>query len=166
MRKFVALAAVSIFAAAICFAVDPVEGYWISYDEKTNLPTAGWHIYAENGILYGKILSLYGKPQDELASVCKESYKGYPLPGIKVNRQKVVGSFWIFGLTNKKTGEWSGGNVIDPNDGKMYGCEITFRPSDGKKFTTDTLEMRGKIGPLGRSQFWQKTTLEKAEGLR
>jgi uncharacterized protein (DUF2147 family) len=166
MKKIMAIASVLILTAALCFAADPAEGYWISFDEKTDKPTAGWIIYAENGVLFGKILSLYGKSQDEPASMCKESYKGYPVEGIKVNRQKVVGSFWIFGLTSKKTGEWAGGNVIDPNDGKMYGCEITFRPRDGKKYTVDTLEMRGKIGPLGRSQFWKKASREEAEGLR
>jgi uncharacterized protein (DUF2147 family) len=167
MKKFIAAAAALILTAAVCFAADPVEGYWISYDEKTNKPTAGWRIYAENGILYGKILSLYGMSQDELAFKCKESYKGYPVQGLKVNQQKVVGAFWIFGLKNTKAGEWSGGNVIDPDNGSMYNCKITFRAADGKKFTADTLEMRGEIGlGIGRSQFWKTVTQEEAEGLR
>jgi uncharacterized protein (DUF2147 family) len=167
MKKLIAAAAVLLLVAVACFAADPVEGYWISYDEKTNLPTAGWRIYAENGVLYGKILSIYGKSQDELAVKCKESYKGYPAQGVKVNQQKVVGSFWIFGLKSVKPGEWSGGNVIDPNDGNMYNCKMTFKTADGKKFTVDTLEMRGEIGlGIGRSQFWKKATQAEAEGLR
>ena len=35
-------------AAALCFA-DPVEGFWLSVDEKTNKVTAGWQIYQEGG---------------------------------------------------------------------------------------------------------------------
>ncbi|GHV83673.1 hypothetical protein AGMMS50212_10130 [Spirochaetia bacterium] len=64
MKKIIALIIVALLAAGVCFAADPVEGYWISYDEKTNQPTAGWQIYNENGFLYGKIVSVYGKPQN------------------------------------------------------------------------------------------------------
>jgi uncharacterized protein (DUF2147 family) len=150
----------------MCFAADPVEGFWISYDEKTEKPTAGWQIYAENGVLFGKILSIYEKSQDEIAVVCKESYKGYPV-SVKVNEQKVVGSFWIFGLTQEKAGLWSGGSVIDPNNGNIYKCKITFRAADGKKFAVDTLEMRGELGlGIGRSQFWTKASRAEAEGLK
>jgi uncharacterized protein (DUF2147 family) len=166
MKKLTFMVLIALCVAGFCFAADPVEGYWISYDEKTGKPTAGWHIYAENGVLYGKILSLYGFSQDELAAACKESYAGYPIQ-VKVNQQKVVGSCWIFGLTSAKTGEWSGGNVIDPDDGKMYKCKITFRVKDGKKFTENTLEMRGEIGlGIGRSQFWKSATQAQAESLR
>lgn len=56
---------------------------------------------------------------------------------------------------------------IDPNDGKMYKCKITFRAKDGKKYVQDTLEMRGEIGlGIGRSQFWVRTTKEDASALR
>jgi uncharacterized protein (DUF2147 family) len=159
-----------LLLSGLCFAADTVEGYWVSYDEKTNKPTGGWHIYAENGVLYGTLLSLYGKPQDAIATACKESYKGYPTPG-KVNAQKVVGSIWIFGLKMSKPGEWAGGNVIDPQDGKMYQCKIIYRRSGekvrGKQLSKDALEMRGEIGlGIGRSQFWEKATEAEASSLR
>ena len=166
MKKIIALVIVVLLAEGLCFAADPVEGYWISYDEKTNQPTAGWHIYTENSLLYGKIVSVYGKPQDELATSCKESYKGYPTAG-KVNQQKGVGSIWIFGLKMNKEGEWKGGRIIDPKDGKMYDCKVTFRYKDGKKYTEDTLEMRCEIGlGIGRNQFWKEASQEQAESIR
>jgi uncharacterized protein (DUF2147 family) len=165
MKKVITLCAVLVFCAGLSFAADPVEGYWISIDEKTEKVSAGWEIYTQGGLLYGKILSIAGFPQDDLAVKCNESYKGFPVSG-KVNQLTVVGQPWIFGLKIDKTGQWKGGNVIDPNDGKMYGCEITYRPMDGKKYKVDTLEMRGKIGPFGRSQFWQKATKEQASSLR
>ncbi|MDR1837500.1 MAG: DUF2147 domain-containing protein, partial [Treponema sp.] len=55
--KKTALLIVLFAAAVFCFA-DPVEGFWLSVDEKTNQVTAGWHIYQEGGRLYGKILSI------------------------------------------------------------------------------------------------------------
>jgi uncharacterized protein (DUF2147 family) len=80
----------------------------------------------------------------------------------------VVGTTWMFGLTLDRAGagNWSGGNIIDPDNGSMYGCRVTFRQSDGNRYKVDTLEMRGSIGPIGRSQFWTKATREQAAGLR
>jgi uncharacterized protein (DUF2147 family) len=165
MKKLIALWVILTVAICVCFA-DPVEGFWISVDDKTNKATAGWEIYQQGGKLYGKILSIAGFPQEELAKTCKESYQGFPVAG-KVNQMRVVGTSWIFGLTQSKAGQWSGGHVIDPNDGKMYKCKITFRPADGKRYATDTLEMRGEIGlGIGRSQFWRKSTRMEASGLR
>ena len=152
-------------AAGLCFAADPAEGFWISTDDKTGKDTAGWEIYVQNGKLYGRILSIAGFPQDAKADKCKDSYAGFPTPG-KVSQMTVVGTTWIFGLAQDKTpGRWSGGNVIDPDDGKMYGCKVTFHPAGGK-YKTDTLEMRGTIGPLGRSQFWRSAAQADAAALR
>jgi len=153
-----------ITACAICFA-DPVEGFWLSIDETTNKVTAGWQIYQEGGKLYGKILSIATEPRGTIAVRCKESYRGFPVAG-KVNTMPIAGTPWIFGLTSTKEGVWAGGNVVNPEDGGMYGCKLTFRPADGKKFTADTLEMRGEIGlGIGRSQFWRKSDEATASGL-
>ena len=152
--------------AVFCFAADPAEGFWISVDEKTGKETAGWEIFIRDGKLYGRILSLAGLSQTTKADKCNDSYKGFPAAG-KVSDMTVVGTTWIFGLVpDGSPGSWKGGNIIDPNDGSMYGCKITFRPADGKKFKSDTLEMRGTIGPFGRSQFWKRATREQAAGLR
>ncbi|MDR2552040.1 MAG: DUF2147 domain-containing protein [Treponema sp.] len=163
MKKLFAMALLAALGG-LCFA-DPAEGFWISVDEKTGKDTAGWEIYVQNGKLYGRILSLAGMPQNEKASACKESYKGFPVPG-KVSEMTVVGTTWIFGLVSDgQGGRWKDGNIIDPGDGKMYGCRITFHAAGGR-FKGDTLEMRGTIGPLGRSQFWRKAAKAEAAGLR
>jgi uncharacterized protein (DUF2147 family) len=153
-------------SAGFCFAADPAEGFWISVDEKTGKITAGWEIYQQGGKLYGKILSIAGFPQDVPAALCKESYRGFPLPG-KVNEMPVIGTPWIFGLSpDRNPGQWNGGSVINPEDGNIYRCRIIFRPADGKRYKTDTLEMRGEIGlGIGRSQFWRKSTRAEAESL-
>jgi len=166
MKKTIVLLIILCCVGGICFAADAVEGYWLSIDEKTGKVTAGWQIYQEGGKLFGKILSTADEPPDVIADKCKESYQGFPVPG-KVNQMKVAGTPWIFGLTQDKPGQWSGGNIIDPGDGKMYKCKITFHAADGKKFKTDTLEMRGEIGlGIGRSQFWQKSDANTASSLR
>ena len=157
---------VLLFTVNICFAADPAEGFWISIDEKTGKEITGWEIFVRNGKLYGRIVSLAGLSQTIKAEQCKDSYKGFPIAG-KVSQMTVVGTTWIFNLVPVgKAGQWKNGNVVDPNDGSMYGCKIIFHPADGKKFKVDTLEMRGTIGPFGRSQFWRRASREQAASLR
>ena len=43
MRKYI-LFTVLLFIAGLCFAADSVEGFWISYDDKSGKATAGWEI--------------------------------------------------------------------------------------------------------------------------
>lgn len=165
MNKIITLF-IFLTAAAVCFAQsDPVEGFWLSIDDKTNRVTAGWQIYRENGRLFGKILSLADHPIGTIAEPCKESYRGFPVTG-KVNTMPVAGTPWIFGLARNKHGEWGGGSIINPEDGKMYNCKIIFHASDGKRYQIDTLETRGEIGlGIGRSQFWRKTDEQSARNL-
>jgi len=166
MKKIACFAAVFVFIFGGYLAADPAEGFWVSVDEKSGKATAGWEIYTVGNKLFGRILSVSGHPQDVKATNCKESYKGFNQPG-KVNEMTVVGTPWIFDLTMDKPGIWSGGSIIDPDGGSMYKCKITFRPQDGKKYLTDTLEMRGEIGlGIGRSQYWQKATRAEAAALR
>ena len=161
MKKNILLLVLLFLFTGIVLAADPVEGYWISYDEKTKKATAGWHIFQSNGKLFGKILSVAGKPQDGKCVKCKPSYDGFPYTG-NVNEKPTVGTNWIFNLKMDKTGAWSGGHIIDPGSGKMYKCKINYHAENG-----GTLEMRGEIGlGIGRSQFWKKATLEQASGLR
>jgi uncharacterized protein (DUF2147 family) len=162
MKKIIVVVCLFVLSGGFCFAADPVEGYWLSVDDKTGKVSAGWEIYQEGGKLYGKVLSIAEYAPDVRAERCKESYRGFPVPG-KVNQMLVVGTPWIFGLSQEREGRWANGNIIDPTDGNMYKCRIIYHPADGNRYTTDTLEMRGEIGlGIGRSQFWRKTTRETA----
>ncbi len=166
MKKIIAILAGLMLFGTLCFAADPAEGYWVSVDEKTNEETAGWKIYQEGGKLCGKILSISGKPQDEKATGGKgKSYDNF-MNGKDVGTLQTVGTTWIWDMAKQGEGSWANGYIIDPNDGKRYKCRITFHKADGKKYKADTLEMRGEVGPFGRSQFWKSATEEKASGLR
>jgi uncharacterized protein (DUF2147 family) len=168
MKTFIMIV-LFVTVAVFSFAVDPAEGFWISTDEESGKDTAGWEIYIQNDKLYGRILSIAGIPQTMQAINCKDNYKDFPIPG-KVNEMTIVGTPWIFGLVpGRQPGEWRRGNIIDPVQGELYGCTITFRPagsrSGSRTFQSDTLEMRGAIGPFGRSQFWRRVTQAQAAWL-
>jgi uncharacterized protein (DUF2147 family) len=168
MKKFFIKKTIALFicltAAAICFA-DPVEGFWLSVDDRTNQITAGWQIYQEGGRLYGKILSVSTEPRGVLAGRCRDSYPGFPVSG-RVSAMPVAGTPWIFGLTRDREGVWSGGNVINPEDGNFYRCRIIHHPADDRRYNVETLEMRGEIGlGIGRSQFWRRADEATAANL-
>ncbi len=48
-----------------------------------------------------------------------------------------------------KDNMWKDGKIYEPTSGKTYKVEIKFK--DAK-----TLEVRGKLGPFGRSVYWTK----------
>ena len=166
MKKIIALFAAVLLVGTMCFAADPAEGFWISVDEKSNKPTAGWQIWEQGGKLSGKILSVAEKPQDVIADGGKGKHYDNFMNNVDVGTLKSVGTAWIWDLSKEGEGKWANGYIIDPNDGKRYKCRITFHKADGKKYKSDTLEMRGEVGPFGRSQFWKSATESEASGLR
>ncbi|HOC29388.1 MAG TPA: DUF2147 domain-containing protein [Treponemataceae bacterium] len=156
MKKLAALCLVAAFAAAGLSAADKVEGYWKSIDETTGKVTAIWKIYQKDSKLFGEIVTVPGQSDATIASAATGNYKDFPVSG-DVSKMTVVNTPFIFNLKMKSAGQWEGGNIIDPKDGKMYKCKIVFRAKDGKKYKTDVLEMRGEIGlGIGRSQYWEK----------
>lgn len=165
MKKFAALLATLLLAAGICFASDPVEGYWVSFDEKTNEATASWHIWVENNTVVGEIIKVPNQDDSTKATAgAGKTYKDF-YNGQDVGTLQVVGTKWIWGCQKSSEGKWKGGNIIDAGSGSKYTCTITFHAADGKKYTVDTLEMRGSIGPIGRSQYWQKSTESEAKNI-
>ncbi|NLC92442.1 MAG: DUF2147 domain-containing protein [Treponema sp.] len=172
MKKLFVLFATLLVCSCMCFAeeatVDPAEGYWLSFDEKTKEVTAGWKIWVEDGKLFGTIMSTKGFPLDGKADGTKGKgpYSDFPQKG-EMCEMTTVGTTWIYNLEKASDGNWSKGKIVDPSDGNRYKCKITFHVADGKKYAVDTLEMRGEIGMgIGRSQFWTKATAEEASALR
>jgi uncharacterized protein (DUF2147 family) len=166
MKKVIALILVGALCAFSLSAADKVEGYWKSIDEKTGKVTAAWKIYEQSGKLYGVIVTVPTQKDDTIAKDCKGPYKDFPVAG-DVSKMTVVNTPFIYSLSKKAEGQWDGGNIIDPNDGKLYKCKIAYRAADGKKYKIDMLEMRGEIGlGIGRSQLWEKTSETEIESLR
>ncbi len=158
MKKLLALIGALFVMSSAVFAADPAVGLWKSIDDKSGEVTAFWNIYEEGGKLYGTIAAVVNDPQDVIADSCKESYKGFPVAGA-VNKMKTVGTPWIFNMQKVSEGNWKGGNIIDPSNGKMYGCVIRFmKAGSDKKAKTDTLAMAGTVGPIKVFQYWVPAT--------
>jgi uncharacterized protein (DUF2147 family) len=56
----------------------------------------------------------------------------------------------MWGYKPAGNGAWSGGQIIDPNNGKIYKSNL--------KLNGNTLDVRGFIGfsALGRTQHWHR----------
>ena len=117
-------------------------GYWKTVDDKTNKVKSIVHIYEEAGKIYGKIIKLFREPAEDQHPLC-DKCEG------ELNKKPVLGLRIINGLT-KDGDEWSGGTILDPDNGKNYRVYLKLEEG-GKK-----LKVRGYIGfaLLGRTQYW------------
>ena len=161
MKKLLILVGSILLLTTKLFAADPAVGLWKSIDDKTGKVTAIWKVYEQGGKLFGTIAATTDAPQDIPASSCKESYKNFPVSGA-VNKMKVVGTPWIFNMVKESEGNWKDGNIIDPSNGKMYGCVIKYlkKGDKHKKVTATgpTLAMAGTVGPIQVFQYWVPAT--------
>lgn len=116
---------------------------WNTVDDKTGQKKAVVQFTESDGVVSGKIIKVYDPAKaDRVCVKCKGSLKDKPVVGLPI----------ITGLKLKKDNEWDGGQLVDPESGKIYKGKATLS-NDGK-----TLELRGYVGvsALGRSQTWQR----------
>lgn len=136
------LAISALLASACAWADGSPVGLWKNIDDATGKPKALIRITESNGELSGKIEKLFRAPEEDQNPVCEKcegALKGKPIVGMTI----------LSGL--KKDGEeYSGGQILDPANGKLYKSKLTV-VEDGKK-----LNVRGYIGMpmLGRTQTW------------
>lgn len=141
--KLLAFIITAVMAIAPAFADDssPV-GLWKNIDDVTGKPKALIRISESNGTLTGQIEKLFrdpGEEQNPKCDKCEDARKNQPIVGMTI----------LSGL--KKDGdEYNGGEILDPNNGKVYKSKLHL--TDGGK----KLSVRGYIGVpmLGRSQVW------------
>jgi len=124
-------------------AADPTPvGLWKTIDDTTGQPKGLVRISERNGQLEGKIERIFPKPGDDPAPKCEKC------DGTRHN-QPVLGMTILWNLT-KQGGDYQGGEILDPENGRIYQAKMKLIDGDKK------LEVRGFIGfsLLGRSQVW------------
>ena len=138
-----ALAAMLSLPAAWAADASPV-GLWKNIDDVTGKPKALIRISENKGALEGRIEKLL-RPADQDQNPKCDRCEG-------VNKdQPIVGMVFLQGLT-KSGDEYSGGQILDPDNGKVYKSKLKL-VDGGKK-----LNVRGYIGipMLGRTQVWER----------
>jgi uncharacterized protein (DUF2147 family) len=124
-------------------AAEPTPiGLWKTIDDNSGQPRALVRIREVNGQFEGKIEKGFPKPGEDQPPKCEKC------DGPRRN-QPVIGMTILWGLT-KQGDEYQGGEILDPESGKIYRGKMKLIDG-GKK-----LEVRGFIGVslFGRSQVW------------
>ncbi|WP_133855951.1 DUF2147 domain-containing protein [Comamonas sp. JUb58] len=127
---------------ALAADLSPV-GLWRTFDEKSGEPKSEVRISDSGGVLSGKVEKLLRKGADPQAVCdrCTDDRKGQPLVGLEIIR----GAKQAQGKA-----VWEDGKILDPENGSTYSLKLT--PADnGNK-----LDVRGSIGPFGRTQTWSR----------
>ncbi|MFO7878809.1 MAG: DUF2147 domain-containing protein [Bacteroidota bacterium] len=127
-----------LFIFPFLLSAQSVEGLWKTIDDDTGKAKSIVRVYKANGMLYGEIVKLIDKEEDNpLCTECTGKLKDKPIEGMQI----------INGLEQKR-GKWEGKDgILDPENGKLYKCKIW---AEGDK----KLSVRGYIGPVYRTQTW------------
>ena len=141
MKKVFILFALFMIFSVSCFAqVDKIVGKWKTIDDKDGSEKSIVLIFkATNGNYYGTIEKLFKNPNG-ICSECEGANKNKPNLGLRIINDMV-----------ESDGKLTGGTILDPKNGKVYKCNISF---DSK---TSNLKVRGSLdkgGWIGRSQTW------------
>ncbi len=138
MKKLITLSML-LFIGITASNAQSVTGKWYSVDSDTNEKKSIIEVYKQNNKIYAKILELV-KEEDKgnLCDKCEGENYNKPIEGMII----------LKGL--KKDGdEWSGGKILDPENGSVYKCYIEL-------IEKNKLKIRGYIGfsLLGRTEYW------------
>ena len=137
MKRFFISMIFMLAPLAAVFAQD-VVGKW-----KLEDGSAIVEVYQQGDVFNGKIVWLKN-PTEADGSPAVDSNN----PDAKLRSRQLIGLNMLSGL-KQKGGEYSGGSIYDPGNGKTYNCSM--------KVEGDTLKVRGSLdkrGLLGRTMDW------------
>lgn len=118
-----------------------IFGKWNTINDETGEVDSVIEVYKKNGKAYAKILEITNpEKQKAVCEKCEGANKNKPILGLEI----------LTGL-EKKDDEWSGGEILDPRNGKIYKCYI-------KLVKPNKLKIRGYLGVslFGKTKYWQR----------
>jgi uncharacterized protein (DUF2147 family) len=119
-----------------------VAGKWKTIDDESGEEKSIVEIYEKAGKFFGKVVKIFPKPGGEVDPICDECSADDPR-----FKKKIIGMEILTGL--EKAGDvYTDGEILDPQNGKVYRCKIWVEGSD--------LKVRGYWGPFFRTQTWKK----------
>ena len=135
------LAVLALFVPQTASAADPVEGFWLTQNERAvvNIEACGDSMC---GYVYWIIEG--GLQYDE--NNADEARRNDPICGMQI----------LKGFVKEDVGEWDDGEIYKADDGDVYDANIEIL-EDG------TLKLRGYVGApiFGKTQIWSR--VDKAD---
>jgi uncharacterized protein (DUF2147 family) len=138
----------AILIPMVSNATAPFVGFYQTIDDETKNAKSIVALYEytdkDDTELAGRIIALYdtnGQISETLSNPTRIADK---VPG----SPKMVGMDIIWDMEwDDDDNEYEDGKIMDPKSGKVYSSVIWQK-------TPETLNVRGKIGPFGRTQHW------------
>jgi uncharacterized protein (DUF2147 family) len=140
MKKL--FAALLLGAVGTAWAQATPAGLWKTIDDETKVEKSLVRISDNAGVYTGKIEKILSDKPDAKCLECSDERKDQPVQGMTIIRNVKASA--------DDKGSWDSGDILDPNNGKVY--KVRIKPIDGGK----TLQVRGYLGPFYRTQTWQR----------
>jgi uncharacterized protein (DUF2147 family) len=136
----------SCTAPALLAAPPELAGLWKQVDEDSGEPSALIRITQRADGRYEAVVEHYfpgpGESPNPVCERCSGELHDRPVVGMKI----------LNGLRRKSDGNYSGGEILDPESGRTYRCSMTLSP-DGR-----TVKVTGYLGLalFGRVEQWTR----------
>lgn len=132
---------INLFLLSVVIQAQSIEGVWENIDDEDGKPKSHIEIKKLNGYYQGEVIQLLEGATLKTCTKCKGERQNKPIEGMVI----------MWDLSPKNDKEADGGSIIDPKNGKVYGCKV-------KLSEPNVLEVRGYIkSPLfGRTQKWYR----------
>jgi len=138
------LLAAALLASSAALAQASPSGLWKTIDDSTGKPRGLVEITEKDGVYSGRVIKSFvdSDGKSKVCNKCTDARKDQPIIGMTI----------LTGLRKTGDNEWGGGEILDPENGKVYKSKMSLA-EDGKK-----LNVRGFIGIslLGRTQTWER----------
>ena len=140
MKTLIATLSLTLAAFAAQAQMTPV-GLWKTIDDDGKTEKSLVRLTEAGGVVSGKIEKIFDASKaDSKCDKCTDERKDKPVVGMTIIRNAKQ--------TADDKEHWEGGDILDPNNGKVY--KLRLKPLEGGK----KLEVRGYIGFLYRNQQW------------
>jgi uncharacterized protein (DUF2147 family) len=138
------LLVVAVACPSVLAAEPSATGLWRTIDDSTGKARGLVRIIEVSGQYQGRLEKMFPQPGEDPNPKCDKC------SGSRRN-QPVIGMTILWGMT-KQGEEYQGGEVLDPENGKIYRAKMKLEDSG------NTLHVRGFIGIslLGRTQVWMR----------
>lgn len=129
-----------VFSLDISAQNNKVLGKWKTVDDTNGRTKSVVELYIKDGKLFAKVVELLPAATTTICNNC---------PGEKAGKSLI--QMDIIWNMRQYGNEWSGGQIVDPKNGKVYSCIISLE-------SDDKLKVRGFIGfsLIGRTQKWYR----------